>query len=200
MDLAKIVYSFMIMRDKSLPNCLVRNTNIPEELGRICYLMSDKTGTLTQNEMVFKKLHLGSVAFASDSMEEVVQGLRNHFTAGSTIGNLSDQLTRQIRRTTNERMADAVLALAICHNVTPMTETYSNPGSIDVPGGESKEAMAMVSNVRLNRIQNRSFLFYRSNRNTVLLMTDLFFSPRNLKSDPWNRLDKLHILIGLGRF
>ncbi|CAH8605958.1 unnamed protein product [Schistosoma curassoni] len=144
MDLAKIVYSFMIMRDKSLPNCLVRNTNIPEELGRICYLMSDKTGTLTQNEMVFKKLHLGSVAFASDSMEEVVQGLRNHFTAGSTIGNLSDQLTRQIRRTTNERMADAVLALAICHNVTPMTETYSNPGSIDVPGGESKEAMAMV--------------------------------------------------------
>ncbi|KAH9581677.1 ATP synthase subunit 9 [Schistosoma haematobium] len=144
MDLAKIVYSFMIMRDKSLPNCLVRNTNIPEELGRICYLMSDKTGTLTQNEMVFKKLHLGSVAFASDSMEEVVQGLRNHFTAGSTIGNLSDQLTRQIRRTTNERMADAVLALAICHNVTPMTETYSNAGSIDVPGGESKEAMAMV--------------------------------------------------------
>ncbi|VDP59724.1 unnamed protein product, partial [Schistosoma mattheei] len=132
------------MRDKSLPNCLVRNTNIPEELGRICYLMSDKTGTLTQNEMVFKKLHLGSVAFASDSMEEVVQGLRNHFTAGPTIGNLSDQLTRQIRRTTNERMADAVLAIAICHNVTPMTETYSNPGSIDVPGGGSKEAMAMI--------------------------------------------------------
>nr|CAH8864748.1 unnamed protein product [Trichobilharzia regenti] len=137
MDLAKIVYSFMIMRDRALPNCLVRNTNIPEELGRICYLMSDKTGTLTQNEMVFKKLHLGSVAFAPDSMEEVVQGLRSHFTTGAGVSSST------VRRTTNERMADAVLAIAICHNVTPMNENYSPPGGIDITDGD-KGAMEMV--------------------------------------------------------
>ncbi|CAH8613532.1 unnamed protein product [Heterobilharzia americana] len=131
MDLAKIVYSFMIMRDRALPNCLVRNTNIPEELGRICYLMSDKTGTLTQNEMVFKKLHLGSVAFAPDSMEEVVQGVRNHFTTSiSSSLSSSDPLSRQVRRTTNERMADAVLAIAVCHNVTPMNENYSSSAQL----------------------------------------------------------------------
>jgi len=33
-----------------------RNSSIPEELGRINYLLCDKTGTLTKNEMIFKNL------------------------------------------------------------------------------------------------------------------------------------------------
>ncbi len=48
-----------------------RSTTIPEELGRISYLLSDKTGTLTQNCMVFKKLHLGTAAYSSDTFDEV---------------------------------------------------------------------------------------------------------------------------------
>ena len=54
LDLGKVVYSWFIQRDKDIPNTVVRSTTIPEELGRIQYLMSDKTGTLTQNEMVSK--------------------------------------------------------------------------------------------------------------------------------------------------
>lgn len=50
--MGKVVYSWFIQRDKELPGNAVRSTTIPEELGRIQYLMSDKTGTLTQNEMV----------------------------------------------------------------------------------------------------------------------------------------------------
>ena len=48
-----------------------RTSTIPEELGRVNYLLSDKTGTLTQNEMVFKRLHLGSVSFGLESTREV---------------------------------------------------------------------------------------------------------------------------------
>ena len=52
LDLGKVVYSWMISRDKEMPGTMVRSSTIPEELGRVAYLMTDKTGTLTQNEMV----------------------------------------------------------------------------------------------------------------------------------------------------
>jgi len=49
LDMGKTVYSMQIMRDKNIPNTIVRTSTIPEELGRIEYLVSDKTGTLTKN-------------------------------------------------------------------------------------------------------------------------------------------------------
>ena len=55
--------------DDKLPGMTVRNQNIPEELGTIDYLLSDKTGTLTQNEMIFKKLRTGAGEYSSEQMQ-----------------------------------------------------------------------------------------------------------------------------------
>ena len=57
LDMGKMVYSWMIQRDQAIPGTVVRSSTIPEELGRVEYLLTDKTGTLTQNEMV----HMQSV-------------------------------------------------------------------------------------------------------------------------------------------
>ena len=58
LDMAKIYYSASIQRDEKIDGTVARNSSIPEELGRIQFLLSDKTGTLTKNDMIFKKISL----------------------------------------------------------------------------------------------------------------------------------------------
>lgn len=40
--------------------CSVNNVSILEELGQVDYVLTDKTGTLTANEMVFKHLAINA--------------------------------------------------------------------------------------------------------------------------------------------
>jgi phospholipid-translocating ATPase len=47
LDLAKMWYSYSINVDEQIPGSVTRNSTIPEELGRIQFLITDKTGTLT---------------------------------------------------------------------------------------------------------------------------------------------------------
>ena len=46
----------------------VNNTNLNEDLGAIEYIFSDKTGTLTQNEMKLAKWYVDGIIF--DEMAE----------------------------------------------------------------------------------------------------------------------------------
>lgn len=63
LDMAKIYYSYCVYKDDEIPGTIPRNSTIPEELGRIQYLLTDKTGTLTKNEMIFKKVAMEYAMF-----------------------------------------------------------------------------------------------------------------------------------------
>ncbi len=43
-----------------------RALNIPEELGQIQFVMSDKTGTLTENQMIFRRCSVAGHDFGPD--------------------------------------------------------------------------------------------------------------------------------------
>ncbi len=138
LDMGKSVYARFIERDQDIPGTVVRTSTIPEELGRIEYLLSDKTGTLTQNEMDLKKIHVGTVSYANEAMDEVRTYIRQGFSTGvaddatqkaplvtpSSIyaPSSTGASTTRTRREIGSRVRDLVLALALCHNVTPSTE------------------------------------------------------------------------------
>jgi P-type E1-E2 ATPase len=66
MDAEMTIPDFKI---KDVKHCKVRNLNMIEELAQIEYLFCDKTGTLTQNELVFKQVSIfdnGKKVFQAD--------------------------------------------------------------------------------------------------------------------------------------
>lgn len=45
-----------------------RALNIPEELGQVEYVFTDKTGTLTENQMVFQRCSINNVDYSHPSL------------------------------------------------------------------------------------------------------------------------------------
>lgn len=154
LDMGKAFYSWQMQNDPEIQGTVVRSTTIPEELGRISYVLTDKTGTLTQNEMVFKKIHLGIVSHDNDTFHHIGQIIQNLAPtilsqsapgggAGGSGGTGNGGIVEQQQPTliiTNKPMYsgnrmrhpegwrewEAVKALALCHNVTPITDEDDN--------------------------------------------------------------------------
>ncbi|XP_023555827.1 probable phospholipid-transporting ATPase IIB isoform X5 [Octodon degus] len=132
LDMGKAAYGWMIMKDENIPGTVVRTSTIPEELGRLVYLLTDKTGTLTQNEMIFKRLHLGTVSYGTDTMDEIQTHLLNSYSqmhpqasgsnSSSTPPRRAQSLAPKVRKSVSSRIHEAVKAIALCHNVTPVYE------------------------------------------------------------------------------
>ncbi|XP_076991298.1 putative phospholipid-transporting ATPase IIB isoform X3 [Tamandua tetradactyla] len=132
LDMGKAAYGWMIMRDQCIPGAVVRTSTIPEELGRLVYLLTDKTGTLTQNEMIFKRLHLGTVSYGTDTMDEIQSHVINSYSqmhsqaSGSNTSSIPPRKTQssahKVRKSVSSRIHEAVKAVALCHNVTPVYE------------------------------------------------------------------------------
>ncbi|XP_063217955.1 probable phospholipid-transporting ATPase IIB isoform X2 [Bacillus rossius redtenbacheri] len=131
LDMGKAFYSWSMQRDREIAGTVVRSTTIPEELGRISYLLSDKTGTLTQNEMVFKKLHLGTVSFGTETFDEISSHLGLAFSQPPPPDAQSP--AHKLRRSEVTRVQEAVKAVALCHNVTPVWEQREEAGRPQSP-------------------------------------------------------------------
>lgn len=174
LDMAKSVYGRFIQRDQDIPGTVVRTSTIPEDLGRIEYLLSDKTGTLTQNEMELKKIHVGTVSYANEAMDEVASFIRQGFagnaltTPSTVFGTQAGQgAAPRTRREIGSRVRDIILALGLCHNVTPTTEEEDGQKFTSYQAS-SPDEIAIVRYTEEVGLK----LSYRDRQNVVLESTD----------------------------
>ena len=69
LEMVRFAQAMLITNDHKLKtdeiSCCVQSSNLNEELGRIEYIFSDKTGTLTCNKMVFKKISIDGVIYGN---------------------------------------------------------------------------------------------------------------------------------------
>lgn len=119
-DWARLVYAKRIERDAGA-SIIVRNSAIPEELGRISYLLTDKTGTLTKNEMEIKKMHTGDLCYTTDFVQEL------------------QQMIAEPKIPSDYSAKALLLAMCLCNNVIPCKENEAL-GYIS----SSPDEMAMV--------------------------------------------------------
>ncbi|EMD44951.1 phospholipid-transporting P-type ATPase, putative [Entamoeba histolytica KU27] len=68
LEIIKLIQAFFIENDEDIKhsvNARCRNTNLVEELGTVKFIFADKTGTLTKNEMRFKKCFIDGNEFTT---------------------------------------------------------------------------------------------------------------------------------------
>ncbi|KAI5148219.1 phospholipid-translocating ATPase [Enteropsectra breve] len=115
MNMARLVYLWLIQNSKHVHGVLVRSNSTQEELGRISYLLTDKTGTLTKNEMIMKKIHLGPVCFTSENIDEMQRAIVKYINSKSK----TSIFHRKAKGLTTS-IYEIVEAMSICNSVTPV--------------------------------------------------------------------------------
>ena len=143
LDISKTFFSLMINRDKNIENTIARNSTIPEELGRITYIFSDKTGTLTKNEMIFKTIAMESDVFTEESfndlsmilqdecqavnapMVDLITAISSEEVPSLSVGSsllIEERKSRRKRRNRTKVIRDTITSMVLCNNVTPIIE------------------------------------------------------------------------------
>mmetsp|Transcript_1132 Transcript_1132/g.2588 ORF Transcript_1132/g.2588 Transcript_1132/m.2588 type:complete len:1106 (+) Transcript_1132:95-3412(+) len=145
-EMLKLGLGFLLNRDKQMVDpetkkgAVARTADLMEELGQVNFLFSDKTGTLTANEMVFARCYIAEVGDLGDYRPSVPDR-RGYIQARKLLG--PDGGSKQ------ESASLFFTCLAVCHAVQAelCQEHHSSkgcqPGDI-IYSGMSPDEVALV--------------------------------------------------------
>jgi phospholipid-transporting ATPase len=120
LETVKFFQGYLMGIDKGLVSdngieCKVQSSNLNEELGQIDYVFSDKTGTLTCNEMRFKYLIVGKEVYGQRrGYQGEVPDVKN---VDFEDPHVWDIINKNFMTEQCVRVRDALLLLGLCHNV-----------------------------------------------------------------------------------
>lgn len=132
--------------DKMDTPAVCRTSSLVEELGMVEYIFSDKTGTLTCNQMEFKQCSIAGIQYA----EEVPEDRRVTIQDGAEVG--IHDFNRLKENMSNHQSAIAIqhflTLLATCHTVIP-ERTEEKGGSIKYQAASPDEGALVEGAVLL---------------------------------------------------
>lgn len=132
--------------EKTDTPAICRTSSLVEELGQIEYIFSDKTGTLTRNEMEFRQCSIGGIQYA----DEVPEDKRATESDPNSGGIWNFDKLRQNLKTHENRMAihHFLALLAVCHTVIP-EKRDEKPGEIKYQAASPDEGALVEGAVML---------------------------------------------------
>lgn len=153
----------MYYAEKDTP-AKARTTTLNEQLGQIHYIFSDKTGTLTQNIMTFKKCCINGTIYGdhrdasqhSHSKIELVDFSWNTFADGK-LAFYDHYLIEQIQSGKEPEVRQFFFLLSICHTV--MVDR--------IDGQINYQAASPDEGALVNAARNFGFAFLARTQNTI---------------------------------
>jgi len=142
---ARWVYMYRLSKTPGLSSIKVMTNTLQEELARISFFLTDKTGTLTKNEMLMRKLHIGTICYNADNKDDITRSVCKVLEKSGM-----RQLFWKKTKSIDTKIFELLEALSICNNVNPiesetgLTYQASSPDEIAMVNYASEIGLQMV--------------------------------------------------------